>query len=109
MNKVEGKLKKWQNRVLNMVGRKMVINHFIIHMVIYCLSCWQPREEDLNYFTILCRNFLWGGNPWIRKMAKVKWDFCCGTSAVHPKLREALESLISKKWQTGWQLNGLLE
>ena len=34
MNKVEEKLKKWQNRMLNMTRRKMVINHFIIPLVI---------------------------------------------------------------------------
>ena len=38
MNKVEEKLKKWQNRMLNMAGRKMVTNHFIIPLVIYFLS-----------------------------------------------------------------------
>ena len=41
MNEFEGKLKKWESRVLNMAGRKMVINHFIILMVIYFLSYWQ--------------------------------------------------------------------
>ena len=85
----------------------MVINHFIIPMVIFFLSCWRPPKEDLKYFTALCRNFLWGGDPWIRKMAKVKWEFCC-TPRVEGGLgiidiREMADRLAAK-----WILRGML-
>ena len=107
MNKVEGKLKKWQNRFLNMARRKMVINNFIIPMVIYFLSYWPPPKEDLNYFTALYRNFLWGGDPWIRKMAKVEWDLCCAPKAKGGigiiDIREMADRLAAK-----WIFRGML-
>ena len=83
-------------------------NHFIIPMVIYFLSCWQPPEEDLKYFTALCKNFLWGGEPEIRKMAKVKWDFNCYASKAKGDLgiidiREMVDRLVAK-----WILRGML-
>ena len=85
----------------------MVINHFIIPMVIHFLSCWRPPEEDLNYFTALCRNFLWGGDPWIRKMAKVKWDFCCASKIEGGlgiiDIKDMADRLAAK-----WILRGLL-
>ena len=76
MNKIEVKLTKWQNRKLSLVGRGMILNHYIIPMVIYYLSCWRPADSELKEFVALCRNFLWGGDPWIKKVVKVKWDYC---------------------------------
>lgn len=53
MQKIEIKLKKWQNRQLNMAGRKMVLNHCIIATVIYFLSCWRPPQADVKIFVSL--------------------------------------------------------
>ena len=76
-------------------------------MVIFFLSCWRAPEEDLNYFRALCRSLLWGGEPWIRKMAKVKWDFCCAPKAKGGlgiiDIREMANRLVAK-----WILRGML-
>ena len=76
MEKVEGKLTRWKRRQLTLAGRIMILNHFIIPSVIYFLSCWRPPDGDIKRFTRLCRNYLWGGDPWNNSMPKVKWDFC---------------------------------
>ena len=85
----------------------MVINHFIISLVIFFLSCWRPPEDDLEYFTALCRNFFWGGDPYIRKIAKVKWDFWCA-----PKTKGGLGIIDIKetidKLVANWILRGMI-
>lgn len=60
-----------------MAGRKMVLNHCIIPTVIYFLSCWRPREVDVKIFISLSKNFLQEEDLWVKKVAKVKWEFCC--------------------------------
>ena len=76
LNKVEFKLTKWQNRKLNLAGRRMILNHYIVPMIIYYLSCWTPSNKELKEIIALCRNFLWGGDPWIKEVAKAKWEYC---------------------------------
>ena len=63
MNKVEVKLARWQKRKLNLAGRRMIINHYIIPLLVYYISCWRPTDAQLKEFVALCRNFLWGGGP----------------------------------------------
>ena len=58
--------------MLNIIGKRVVLNHCIISIVLYLLSCWRPQEEDLKQFVTLCRNFLQGEDPWIKRMAIVK-------------------------------------
>ena len=58
MNKIEGKLKKWRSRMLNLAGRRVVLNHCIIPTVFYFLSYWRSPEEDLKQFMSLCRKYL---------------------------------------------------
>lgn len=55
----------------------MVLNHYIIPTVMYFISCWKPDDQDLKQFTKLCRNFLWGGDPWGKSLPKVKWETVC--------------------------------
>ncbi|MCO5572277.1 hypothetical protein L7F22_026030 [Adiantum nelumboides] len=116
MNKIEGKLKFWRARMLNMAGRRMIINHCIIPMVIYFLSCWRRPEDDLNFFTALCRNFLWGGDPWTKKMAKVKdlaglhrqdsiwWPALAIPQVEVPDMEEAIKmhKMGIKLWENIW-------
>ena len=54
----------------------MIINHYIVRLIVYYISCWRPTEAQLKEFVALCRNFLWGGDPWIKKVVKVKWEHC---------------------------------
>ena len=76
-------------------------------MVVYFLGCWRPPKEDLKYFMALCKNFLWGGDPWIKKMAKVKWYYCCIPKAEGglgtTDIREMVDRLLAK-----WILRGIL-
>ena len=74
MNKIEVKMARWQKRKMNLVGRTMIINHFIVPLIVYYISYWRPTETQLKEFVAMCRNFLWGGDPWIKKAVKVKWD-----------------------------------
>lgn len=76
MEKIDTKLLRWKRKQLSLAGRIMVLNHFILPYVTYFLSCWRPPESDLCNFTKLCRNFLWGGDPWNKSIPKVKWDIC---------------------------------
>ena len=76
MQKIEGKPLRWKRRHLTLAGRIMILNHYIIPSVIYFLRCWRPPDVDIKSFTRLCRNYLWGGDPWNRSMAKMKWDIC---------------------------------
>ena len=76
LEKVETKLTRWKRKQLTLAGRIMVLNHYIIPSIIYFLSCWRPPDSDIKTFTRLCRNYLWGGDPWNRSIAKVKWNTC---------------------------------
>ena len=67
MNKVEVKLARWRKRKLNLAGRRMIINHYIIPLLVYYISCWQPTDAQLKEFVVLCRNFLWGGTLGLKK------------------------------------------
>ena len=74
MNKIEVKLGRWKKIKLNLVSRRMILNHYIIPLVVYYLSCWRPTNAEIKEFVAMCRNFLWVGDPSIKKLVKVKWD-----------------------------------
>ena len=62
-------------------------------------------EEDLLHS--IMRELSMGRGPWIRKMAKVKWDFCCAPKAEGGigiiDIREMGDRLAAK-----WILRGML-
>ena len=74
LSMIEMKLTKWKNRKLNIARRKMILNHYIIPLIIYFLSCWHPTSSQIKEFVALCKNFLWGGDPWTKKIAKAIWN-----------------------------------
>ena len=63
MNKVEVKMARWQKRKLNLAGRRMIINHYIVPLIVYYISCWRSTDTQLKEFVAMCRSFLWGGDP----------------------------------------------
>ena len=54
----------------------MILNHYIIPLIIYFLSCWHPTSSQIKEFVALCMIFLWEGVPWTKKIAKARWHLC---------------------------------
>lgn len=58
LEQVESKLNRWKTKPLNIAGRCLVLNHYIIPSIIYFLSCWVPKKVEMQQFIKLCKNFL---------------------------------------------------
>ena len=79
----------------------MILNHYIIPSIIYFLSCWHPTSSQIKEFVALCRNFLWGGDPWTKKIAKVRWQLCTvpvQSGGLGIKNIEELADRMAAKW-----------
>lgn len=63
-------------RFLCSLGRWIAINHFLNAYVLFFFGCWRPVDCHLKKITKICRNFLWVGDPFGAKSAKVSWDIC---------------------------------
>ncbi|KAH7284029.1 hypothetical protein KP509_34G036500 [Ceratopteris richardii] len=74
--KLENKLNYWRGMQINLAGRAMVINTFLLSSTIYFLSCWRPNEQGLSKLNSICRNFLWTGDHNRRGVPKIKWVIC---------------------------------
>ncbi|KAH7288609.1 hypothetical protein KP509_31G033600 [Ceratopteris richardii] len=74
--KLDNKLNHWKGMQVNLAGRAMVVNTFMLSTTIYFISCWRPKEKELAKVERICRNFLWTGDTNRRGIPKINWETC---------------------------------
>lgn len=81
-NKIEGKLTKWNNHYLSLVGRVQVCQKILSSYSIYYASVWMFSNYQINDIHKIIRNFLWSDGKGNRKAHSVKWQWCCMEKAI---------------------------
>lgn len=77
MDRVKGRLSKWEASSLSMGGRLTIIKLILSAIPIYNLSfSWLPKLVERCLISLF-RRFLWGGKGEENKLAWVSWDKIC--------------------------------
>lgn len=76
-DKVKGRIRWWDNKLLSMGGRITAIKSVTSAMPVYGLSMFPLSKKIAQKFRSLQCNFLWGGKDGSRKLAWINWDALC--------------------------------
>lgn len=74
VDRVRGKVGKWQNKSLSMPGRVIVVNHIIGGMMNFYLGIWSLSKAAIARVNRLLGDFIWGKEG--GKGVRVGWSWC---------------------------------
>ncbi|KAL6565665.1 hypothetical protein OROHE_004720 [Orobanche hederae] len=77
VDKVRGRLRRWEARSLSMRGRLTIIKSVLFAIPIYTLSFLRLTRKVESQLKSLMNQFLWGANEGEKRVTWVGWDKVC--------------------------------
>lgn len=101
VEKVKGRVKKWDAKRMSMGGKITVIKSILSTIPIYNMSFLPLPKLVEKRIKSIQHNFLWGGDEETKKVAWVKWDdICCSVKNGGLGIRNlgAFNKALLNKW-----------
>lgn len=76
-DRVNAKLRSWDDSVLNMVGREVMLNTVLLTMPNYVMNCFLLPKRVCKELCSTIRKFWWGSKEGEKKICWVSWDKLC--------------------------------
>lgn len=77
LDNLRSKLSPWKSRHISLGGRLTLVSSVLSSIPLYFLSFFKIPTKVISDIVQIQRNFLWGGNPDMRKICWVSWDKIC--------------------------------
>lgn len=82
IERVKKRLHSWTSRHLSFAGRTQLISSVIQSIMAYWCAAFVLPKRCIHKINIMCRRFLWSGDPATSKKANVKWSQVCSPKSV---------------------------
>lgn len=78
-NKIISKLEGWQGKLLFFVGKIVMIKAVIFPMLLHTFTLYIWHAKLIKAVQLWCRNFLWTGDIFSKKLVAVAWHIVCSS------------------------------
>lgn len=77
VDKIRSKLSGWKASILSQAGRISLAQSYIFSIPTYIMQTSKLPAATCDEVERLCRNFIWGSTPEVRKNHLVSWETIC--------------------------------
>lgn len=100
VEKVEKRLAGWKIRFLSKASRTLLIKTTLMALPIYSMNTTAIPKSTTNQLERLCRHFLWGETPRLRRQHTVSWEKICQDRNLRglgiPRLADSNRAMLTK-------------
>ncbi|KAF9603601.1 hypothetical protein IFM89_037100 [Coptis chinensis] len=77
LDKIRKRITAWKGKLLSFQGRRVLIQSVLSSIPVYNMGVYKWPSSVIKEAESIFRNFLWSGNPAIKKCVTVSWDKVC--------------------------------